>query len=371
MEDNINKNSLKGQEIDFAAWATKLWPARWFVLKACLVGVAIALIVMFSIPKEYLTVVKLAPENSGRTGGNIESLASMVGRNIMNADREDALNPDLYPDIVSSTPFMLDIIDLNVESADGEIDTSLYVYMMDEQSSPWWSYIIQSPFIVLKGVKSMFSGPDENAEKVDPFRLTNGQYEFIKKMRGRIGLSLDTKTGTITLSVMMQDPQISAVVAKEVLERLQDYVTEYRTRKARHNLEFTEQLFAEAKQKYYTALQQYARFMDRNKNVISQSYAVEQDRLRNEMTLAYNVYTQMAQQLEACKVKVQEVTPVYTVIETPMVPVKAAKPNKILILVGFVLLAFVGSCVWILSKDSIKGLMIKKQSDDKLSEFQA
>lgn len=89
---------------------------------------------------------------------------------------------------------------------------------------------------------------------------------------------------------------------------------------------------------------------------ISHSVRTEQERLQNEMSLAYGVYNQVAQQLQMAKAKVQEITPVYTVVQPATVPLKPAKPNKIMILIGFVFLAGVGSVGWILFvKDLLKG----------------
>ena len=96
-------------------------------------------------------------------------------------------------------------------------------------------------------------------------------------------------------------------------------------------------------------------------NIILLSYRAEQERLQNEMNLAYNVYTQVAQQLQMAKAKVQEITPVYTVVQPASVPLRPAKPNKIMILIGFIFLAGVGSVGWILFvKDLLKGW--KKQT---------
>ena len=170
-------------------------------------------------------------------------------------------------------------------------------------------------------------------------------------------VSVDKKTGVTTLSVQMQDPLISAALTDTVMHRLQDYITDYRTNKARHDLAFTEKLYKEAKENYYTAQQRYARHVDGNLDVILQSYRSEQERLQNEMTLAYGVYNQLAQQLQMAKAKVQEITPVYTVVQPATVPLKPIKPNKIAILFGFVFLAVAGSSMWILyGRDLLKKL---------------
>ena len=66
------------------------------------------------------------------------------------------------------------------------------------------------------------------------------------------------------------------------------------------------------------------------------------------MSLSYNLYNQMAQQLQLAKAKVQESTPVYTVLQPAIVPLKASKPSKMMILAGFVFLAAAGAAAWIL-----------------------
>ena len=111
---------------------------------------------------------------------------------------------------------------------------------------------------------------------------------------------------------------------------------------------------------YYKAQQEYAVYMDRNQNISLRSAQTQQERLKNEMELAFNVYNQTAQQLQVAKAKVQEDTPVYTVVEAATVPLKPSKPSKPLILIGFVFLAGVGTCGWILF-----GRDLKKEFKDK------
>lgn len=149
----------------------------------------------------------------------------------------------------------------------------------------------------------------------------------------------------------MQDPLISADVAHSIVIKLQTYITHYRTQKAKKDLEFTEKVLKESRSAYYKAQQAYAAFEDGNKNIISASYRTEQERLRNEMTLTFNVYNTLAQKLEQDKLRVQEQTPVYTIIEPATVPLKASSPKKLLILVAFIFLAFIGGCGYLIIKE--------------------
>jgi len=172
--------------------------------------------------------------------------------------------------------------------------------------------------------------------------------------------SVDKKSGVISLNVTMQDPLVSAALTDTVMRNLQSYITEYRTNKARRDLVYTEKLYKEAKKTYYIAQQKYASFADANLDIVLIGYRTQLERLQNEATLAYGVYNQMSQQLQMAKAKVQEVTPVYTVVQPATVPLRPEKPNKPMILIGFLFLAFVGSIGWILGKDMLKGKLSKE-----------
>ena len=193
------------------------------------------------------------------------------------------------------------------------------------------------------------------AEKPDVFRLTQEQAEIAKGISDRIVTSVDKKNGMISISVTMQDPLVSATLTDTVMQNLQDYITRYRTNKATQDLEYTEKLYKEAQQNYYEAQQKYANFADSNLDIVMTGYQTRLERLQNEATLAYGLYNQISQQLQLAKAKVQEVTPVYTVVQPASVPLRPASPQKPIILIGFVFLAFVGSVGWILFiKDLVK-----------------
>ena len=366
MENNITpaENPLQQeqeQEIDFLELAQKVWAERKLVIKVCAIAAVIGVVVAFSIPKEYTASMKLAPETTGKTqGGGMGALAAMAGINLGSSSGQDALSPDLYPDIVSSTPFLTGLFDVNVTTQDGRVKTSLYEYMREHQRKPWWGSVLSAPFKALGWGMSLFRETEKDApagSKVDSFKLTPKQAGIVNALSSHISVSVDQKTGVTTLSVQMQDPLISAALTDTVMHRLQDYITNYRTNKARHDLAFTEKLYKEAKENYYTAQQRYARHVDGNLDVILQSYRSEQERLQNEMTLAYGVYNQLAQQLQMAKAKVQEITPVYTVVQPAVVPLNPEKPNKKMILFGFVFLAAAGSSMWILhGRDLLKNL---------------
>lgn len=113
---NISSPQPEEQEIDLIELAQKVWASRKLVFKACGIAALIGLVVAFSIPKEYSTSVTLAPESGGKSaGGSMGALAAMAGINLGTSSGEDALSPELYPDIVSSTPFLIELFDVRVK----------------------------------------------------------------------------------------------------------------------------------------------------------------------------------------------------------------------------------------------------------------
>ena len=364
----VSPQNPEEQEIDLIELAQKVWAGRKLIFKACGIAVIVALVVAFSIPKEYATSVTLAPEVGGRSSSsNLGALAAMAGVNLRTSAGEDALSPELYPDIVSSTPFLTSLFDVRVQDGEAEIDTTLYVYLKDYQRAPWWGVITSAPFRAIGWVSSLFKDEGEapgGPAELNPFHLTQEESNIANALSGRIAVNVDKKTGVTTLTVTMQDPLISASLTDTIMHSLQNYITDYRTNKARHDLAYMEKLYKEARQEYMEAQEKYARFADTNLDLNRLIYRAEQERLQNEMNLAFQVYTQVAQQLQMAKAKVQEITPVYTVVQPATVPLSAAKPSKMLILVAFVFLAGVISVGWILFvKDFIKNWRKPKPSE--------
>lgn len=166
------------------------------------------------------------------------------------------------------------------------------------------SYIISAPFKALSWTISLSKESEEEVDKLAPSQLTKEQTDIVKALSNHIGVSVDKKTGVTTISITMQDPRISICLTDTVVNRLQSYIIDYRTNKARKDFHFQEKLFERKKKEYEQAQENYAKFADANKNIIFQSYRAEQVRLENEMNLAYQVYTSVAQQLQIAETKV-------------------------------------------------------------------
>lgn len=356
-------------ELDLIELGKYLWHKRRFLLKTASVAMLLGGVIAFSLPKEYITTVRLAPETmdvSKRMNG-LGGLAAMAGINLNTSAGVDAISPDLYPDVVQSIPFLLELFPIQVMLPASSDSLSVYEYLLDHQRQVWWGYILQAPFKALGVVRNLFSSsiPEEGHAAIDPFYLNRAQQSVVHALQRRITVSVDKKTMVITVSAEMQDAVVSARLTQVVVEKLQEYITDYRTRKVKNDLKFTSKVYEEARDRYYEAQHAYAAFEDANRNLISASYRTEQERLKNEMTVTFNVYNTLAQKLEQDKLRVQERMPVFTVIDPPSVPLRAASPKKMIILAGCIFLGLAGAVAYLFFRNLWTNVQQQKLEENK------
>ena len=346
----------KETEIDLMDVLRKIIAIRKTIYKAAGIGLVIGVIIAICIPKQYTAEVTLSPEMGSNKGGGLSGLAaSFLGSDVAMGDGTDALNASLSADIVSSTPFLLELSVMEIPASENKKMT-VNTYL-DEESSPWGSYIIGLPSMVIGGVKSLFIKEDEetisdrgNQGTIELSKKESQKIETLKKM---IIASVDKKTSMTTVAVTLQNPKVAAVVADSVVGKLQEYIINYRTSKAKEDCIYLERLFKERQQEYYVAQKRYADYMDSHDNIILQSVRAEQERLQNDMSLAYQVYSQVASQLQVARAKVQEEKPVFAVVEPAVVPLNPSGTSKKIYVLAFIFLSVCIVIFWKLFGENI------------------
>ena len=305
-----------------------------------IIGAVAGIVVAFSIPKTYKSTVVLAPEESG-TGfmGSISSLASLVGMDMKLGKTGDAIYPEIYPDVMGSTDFLVGLFSVPVTTKDKSYSADYATYLEKKTKSPWWEYPKNLLFQAIKKVKGGGGAPYPPGKKVDPFQLSKDQYDLMLGISGNISCSVDKKTNVITITVTDQDPYIAACMADTVTSRLQRLITDYRTKKSREDVEYLKGIQAESLVKYKNAQGNYSAYVESHRNSSLESINQMQEKLMSDMDMAQNIYTTVSEQLELAKAKVQEKTPAFTTIQSASVPVKHSNTPKIVILALFVFLA--------------------------------
>ena len=339
LHNNQNDDEV---EIDLMDLLRKVIGIRKKIYKAAGIGLIIGVIVAISIPKQYTVEVTLSPEMGNNKEGGLSGLAaSFLGSGVTMGDGTDALNASLSADIVSSTPFLLELSAMDIPVTKNEVMT-LNTYL-DEETSPWWSYVIGFPGMVIGGVKSLFTEEDEitsfDKTSQGAIELSKKESKKIAALKKMITASVDKKTSMTSVTATFQDPKVAAVVADSVVKKLQEYIIDYRTFKAKEDCIYLEKLFKERQQEYYAAQKKYADYLDSHDNLILQSVRAEQERLQNDMSLAYQVYSQVASQLQVARAKVQEEKPVFAVVEPAVVPLEPSGTSRKVYVLAFIFLS--------------------------------
>lgn len=351
-------------QIDWMGILRQVLAIRKKLYKAAAVGVVLGILIALGTPKQYTVSITLSPEmGSSKSGSGLASMAASFLGGSIGSDSPDALNATLTPDIVTSTPFLMELFDARVVSQDKQIDTTFTAYL-DEQKSSWMGYVLKVPGMAISGIKSLFSDKEEKTATIQKgaIELNEKDAAKLEGLRQQIMADVDKKTAITTLSVTLQDPKVTATIADSVVSKLQQYITAYRTSKAKEDCQYLEKLYKERQQEYYDAQQRYARYVDANSNVVFQSTLAERERLQNDMNLAYQVYSQVAQQLQVARAKVQEEKPVFAVVEPAVVPLNPSGTSRKVIVLGFLFLAvaftgaweLLGKKYWQLLKEGLK-----------------
>lgn len=341
----------ESQNIDLKAILKRIKQKKWYILIISVLAFALSCLIIFPVPRYYTCSVELAPELGTQinSGGSLSDLASSMGINLNSGMTIDAISPELYPDLLKSNNFVINLIGCKVKSSDGKINTTYYDYLQNYQKySPWE----KAMGAIMKLFKSKQPVAKATNDSINPFKLSKDQDDIFNAVKSNIKCAVDKKTDVITIIVQDQDPLIAATMSNAAMHQLQNFITRYRTSKAHNDVEYYKKLTAEAKEKYEQARRLYGSYSDANMDVMLESFKSKQEDLENDMQLKFNTYSGLNSQLQSAYAKLQERTPAFTVLKSASVPVKPAGPKRMMFVAGFTLIALLISIV-VFSRDLI------------------
>lgn len=341
---NENNNS---KIIDLREIIKRLWDNKMVFIKVLPIVFVLSCVYIVSIPRTYSTDAKLAPEmGNAINGGTLGSIASAFGFDFGDMQTTDAITPLLYPDLMEDNAFATKLFAIKVENNKGDIKSTYYEYLKKYQKYPWWKSSIS-------WIRRLFEKNQPVANKeFNPYALTKKDNDIVNKIRKNVKLSVDKKSGVITLNTQDQDPRICKTLADSIMGILQEFITEYRTNKARADLAYYKRITAEAKHEYEKARQRYGSYSDANTDVILESVRSKRNDLENDMQLKYNTYTTLNNQLQAAKAKVQERTPVFTMLKGATIPIRPSAPKRMLFVLEMLVLSFLLTALFVYYKES-------------------
>lgn len=365
----LENNSQEESEIDWAELVGKLLQHKKFIILSTILFFIIGCGFALMQKRKWVVNVTMAPEVqvSTRSTG-LNGIASMLGiGNAALGNSTDAVNITLFPEICSSTPFLASLFNVPVTPyvPKKKIKEGAQVKTITLYDFITGKYKPKSAFKLW--MESWLGAKEEEEQELDLACLNREQAIVVNALSRSISANVDKKSGVTTLTVTMSDPKIATQVADTVCRKLQQYVSEYRTQKAEADYDYFKNLSLEAKERMVQAQAAYAARVDYDRSVILQSVNSEKERLQQEASLAQQLYSQMKQQEEMAKAKVQEMKPVFAVVQPATQPQRPANSRKIVAL-GWAFFGFILSAGWkVYLKDFIANFK-EKMHDKKLIE---
>lgn len=333
-------------ESDLIMLLTLFYNKRKSIFIILLVFILTGLFIAVFSQKQYTSSTTMVPQinNPSMNMGRLSSLASLAGFNLDMNKSELELSPLLYPKILASTSFQLEIMNAEFEFEELEEKHTLFDYYKSYYNpgvlGKLKKYTIELPFYLLR----KFKGEEKihtNIQAEKTLQLTREQNEIRKKIRKRLNLFVNDKEGYLVLSSSFHQPYLSAQVTLKAQELLQQYISTLKIEKASNQLDFIQQRFEEKKIEFNQAQAKLAKFRDSNKSISSSLAKTEEERLQNEYQIAFTIYSELAKQLEQAKIRVKEETPVFSIIEKVTIPVEKTKPSRFKILFLWFLLGLI------------------------------
>lgn len=300
------------------------------------------------VPRYYKCSVMLAPENDlPISGGALSSAMSSLGLGSASLPTSDAISPALYPDLLESNDFIIQLFPEKVTTKNDLLTTNYYDYLANHQKQAWWNaligYVIES---LNPTPKSSYNGTGE----INVMSMSKRELNIAGIIKGNITCSVDQKTGAVSITVKDQDPHVCATIANATLQHIQKFIIDYRTNKARNDVAYYKKLNEEAKNNYEKARLQYASYYDANTNPNLAWVRTKVEDLENDMQLKYNVYTSTTNQLQNAIHKIQERTPAFTVLQSAIIPYRPAGPKRTFIAIGMMIAVFIGMSAYYLRR---------------------
>jgi hypothetical protein len=354
-----NKTSQDPEDAtDIIALLKDLWVARKIILKITLAFTFLGLFVAVFSKNEFTASTTFVPLAQGTSvgGGGLGSLASLAGINIGRGVNSAEISPELYPQIVSSIPFQLELLNtpLTIEGHTGPVSYSEYYENIYSPGllSNIRKYTFGLPSVLISMVRSAPKNLEASvgAKESQLISISKKENSLIKLLQRQISLVVNEKEGFISISVTLPEAIASAQIALKAQQLLQDYALQFKTQKSIEQLRYIEERYVEKQKAFNTIKIALARFQDQNTSINTALGRTKLLQLQSEYDLAFTVYSELSKQLETQLLQVKKDTPLFTVLKPVTIPNEKSAPKKELIIVVYLFLGFVLSVGFVLGR---------------------
>ena len=345
MQEPSSRRSYAEDEVSLLDILLVIARHKQLILRTVLVFTVLGIAYALMASEEYTSTAKVVREAqedmpSGLSGG----LAALQGFGINIGGASSGLTPQAYTEILSSREVRLAVVRDTFYFADEDTSTTFVDYMDRPPGlvGTILKYTIGLPGTIMEAPQGDQRTPvaTQSGVRVYP---TEAEEEAIKAIGDRISSSVDQETGLMSVSVTAGEARLAAGLTESFLQHLTDRVSAIRTEKARRNLGFMEERFAEVEQELRAAEEELATFVDRNSGIQTARLETERERLQRQVSFKSELYQQLQAQVTQARIELQRSEPVITIVEEPVPPMERSAPQRTLIvLLTLILGGFIG-----------------------------
>lgn len=356
----------ESDEIDLVDLIRKLWMKRKFILKVTAIFLLIGLFIALFSSVKYTASCTVVPQSGEEKTGGLGGVAAMMGVNLGTAMMAvGTLSPEIYPEIVKSVPFTLEIMQTPIvtEKSNGKPIT-LYTYYTEKQYQDKnvlgsiKKYTLGLPGVILGSFRKEEPMDEivQTADSVTVYSLNKEEKEVYETIQESMQVTPNDKEGYVSISYSFPEAKPAAEITDYLYRTLEKYVASFKSEKLEDNLQFVEASYETARKDFLQAQSRLAAFQDANRGLATATARSTETRLQSEFNIAFSVYNELAKQREQARIAVKENQTILTLVNPAVVPHEKSEPRRIIILIGFLFLGIIVACCWVLGKPFVQNL---------------
>jgi hypothetical protein len=351
--NKVSNQQVSEDEIDLIELLKKVYLEKKFILKTSILAALFGVVFALFQPNEFTSSTTFIPQLSSDVkagASSLSGLASLAGINLGGVQGSSEFPPTLYPQVVKSIPFKLELLASNITANNEEL--TLREYFINNNASfnlfgTIVKYTIGLPSLILGSSKNN----EEKANKSLIYSVSKEDSKLFEQLNQVFSLNVNDKEGFITMSFTDKNKSISAQITQIAQSLLQEKIIQYKVQSSNELLDFTTRQYKEKKSAFEKLQDTRAIFVDKNLNISSSLYQNKLSRIESELNIAQIVVQQLASQVEQAKLQVNKDTPVFTTIKPVTIPFERSAPKRSLIVIISGFLGLVLSCGYVLVKE--------------------
>jgi LPS O-antigen subunit length determinant protein (WzzB/FepE family) len=328
-----------------------IWDGRRKVIGVTLLFMLIGTFITIFSPKKYTASTVIVPQTSrgNNVGGSLGGLAALAGVNLGGTSNgESEISPMLYPQILSSISFQKELFQtpLTIKGIKEKVTYEKYYLEIHKPGvlATIKKYTIGLPNVILNSFKEKKQTTESNyitdtGSKI--FSITAEGKQLIENLRSEVSLIVNKKYGSISISSTMSEPIAAAELTLKTQELLQKHIIDFRINKSKNKLDFIQKRYLEKEKEFKEIQVKLASYQDQNLFLNSSRAQTKGSQYQSQYDLVFEVYSDLAKQLESQQIQVKEDTPVFTILQPVVIPIKKSGPSKLIILISWTFLGLI------------------------------